>query len=164
MLQPTREDAMRPIFFTALLFLTLARPTTGDGQAPVTGTLRQSAFEALDDRDWVRLSSPALGRRQGRMLEQSPTELILSSEPQPVRIPTATIDTLWTRGYSTKTGAIVGALLGAGVGALAAASLGESDTDRGALWAVSLGGGTVGGGLVGMLIGTALPRWKRRFP
>jgi hypothetical protein len=74
------------------------------------------------------------------------------------------IDTLWTRGHSTKTGTIVGAPLGAGIGALAAASLGESDTDRNALWAVSLGGGTVGGGLVGLLFGAALPRWNRRFP
>jgi hypothetical protein len=63
-----------------------------------------------------------------------------------------------------KTGAIVGALLGLGIGAVAATSLGESDTDRTALWAVSLAGGTVGGGLIGMLIGTALPRWNQRFP
>jgi hypothetical protein len=79
-------------------------------------------------------------------------------------VPAVSIDTLWTRGRSTKTGLIVGALLGAGIGAVAAASLGEGDIDRQALWAVSLGGGTVGGGLVGMLIGAAVPRWKRQFP
>jgi hypothetical protein len=80
------------------------------------------------------------------------------------RIPASTIDTLWTRGYSTKTGALVGALLGAAIGTVAAASLGETDVDRTAFWAVALGGGTVGGGLVEMLIGTALPRQNRRIP
>ncbi len=152
------------LIFTAILSLFLAAPTLGSGQADHPGPMRQSAFETLKDSQWIRLASPELGRREGRLLQRSPTELILSPEPQPLRIPSASIDTLWTRGYSTKTGALVGALLGAGIGAVAAASLGESDTDRTALWAVSLGGGTVAGGLVGMLLGTALPRWNRRFP
>jgi hypothetical protein len=154
---------MRPIF-TALLSLFLAAPTAGIGQAQLAGGVRQTAFESLQDSQWVRLTSLELGRRQGRLLQNSPRELILSPEPQPLRVPAVSIDTLWTRGRSTKTGLIVGALLGAGIGAVAAASLGEGDIDRQALWAVSLGGGTVGGGLVGMLIGAAVPRWKRQFP
>ena len=154
---------MRSIF-TVILLILVATPTQGSGQAPGSSAVRQSVFETLNDSQWVRLVSSELGLRQGRLLQRSPTELILSPEPQPIRIPSATIDTLWTRGYSTKAGAIVGALLGAGIGVLAATSLGESDTDRTALWAVSLGGGTVAGGLVGMLIGAALPRWNRRFP
>jgi hypothetical protein len=154
---------VRPIF-TAILLILVATPTRGSGQAPGSSAVRQSVFETLNDSQWVRLVSSELGLRQGRLLQRSPTELILSPEPQPIRIPAATIDTLWTRGSSTKTGAIVGALLGAGIGVVAATSLGESDTDRTALWAVSLGGGTVAGGLVGMLIGAALPRWNRRLP
>jgi hypothetical protein len=154
---------VRPIF-TAILSMFLAIPTLGSGQAPATGAMRQSAFETLKDSQWVRLASSELGRREGRLLQRSPTELILSPEPQPLRIPATTIDTLWTRGHSAKRGAIVGALLGAGIGALLGATLGETDTDRTAFFAVSLGGGTVAGGLVGMLIGTALPRWNRRFP
>lgn len=152
---------MRP-GFTAILLILVATPAQGSGQAPGSSTVRQSVFETRKDSRWVRLVGSDLGRRQGRLLRGSPTELILS--PEPLRVPAATIDTLWTRGYSTKQGAIVGALVGAGIGALAAASLGESDVDRTALWGVSLGGGTVAGALVGMLIGTALPRWNRRLP
>jgi hypothetical protein len=134
---------MRPTF-TAVLSLCLATPTFGSAQAPATGPVRESAFESLRPSQWVRL--------------------LLSPAPEPVRVPAASIDTLWTRGYSTRTGGIVGALLGLGAGALLAASVGEADVDRNALWAVSLGGGTVAGGLVGMLIGTAVPRWNRKFP
>jgi hypothetical protein len=154
---------MRPTF-TAILSLCLATPTLGSAQSPASGPVRESAFESLHASQWVRLSSAELGRRQGRLLQHSATELILSPAPEPVRVPAASIDTLWTRGYSTRTGGIVGALLGLGAGALLAASLGEADVDRGGLWAVSLGGGTVAGGLVGMLIGTAVPRWNRKFP
>lgn len=154
---------MRPIL-TAILSFFLSTPTLASGQALVTGPMHQPAFETLKDSQWVRVASSELGRREGRLLQRGPTEMILSPESQSLRVPLASIDTLWTRGHSTKTGALVGALLGAGIGALAAASLGEQDTDRAALWAVSLGGGTVGGGLVGMLFGASLPRWSRRFP
>jgi hypothetical protein len=128
--------------FTAIVSMFRATPALGSGQAPATGAMRQSAFETLKDSQWVQMASSELGRREGRLLQRSPTELILSPEPQPLRIPATTIDTLWTRGHSAKTGAIVGA----------------------AFFAVSLGGGTLAGGLVGMLIGTTLPRWNRRFP
>jgi len=154
---------MRPIF-PAILSLLLVAPTLGTTQEPATGPVRAAAFESLHQSQWVRLSSPESGRHQGRLLHRNAGELILSHRVEPVRIPATTIDTLWTRGNSTRTGAIVGALLGLGLGAVAAGSLGEGDIDRNALWAVSLGGGTVGGGLIGMLIGTVVPRWNRRFP
>ena len=156
---------MRPIL-TAILSLFLATPTLGTGQAPAAGPKHQPAFETLKDSQWVRVASSELGRREGRLLQRRPTELILSSGagPEPLRVPAAAIDTLWTRGHSTKTGAIVGALLGAGIGALAAASVEVYDTDPAAVWGVSVGGGTVVGGLVGILLGASMPRWERRFP
>lgn len=40
--------------------------------------------------------------------------VVYQPEPQPLRIPAASIDTLWIRGYSTKMGSPVGALLGGG--------------------------------------------------
>jgi hypothetical protein len=40
--------------FTAILSIFLATPTIGSGQAPVTGAMYQSAFETLNDSQWVR--------------------------------------------------------------------------------------------------------------
>ena len=149
---------------TLILSLVLAAPTPGDAQSEATGPLRESAFESLHQSQWVRLSSSESGRQEGRLLQRGAGELILSPQLAPVRIPGMTIDTLWTRGHSTVAGGVLGAFLGLGAGAILAASVGEVDVDRSALWAVSLGGGTVAGGLVGLLIGTAVPRWDRRFP
>jgi hypothetical protein len=139
-------------------------PTLGIGQTGGTSVMRQSAIESLHDSQWVRLTTPGLGRSEGRLLARNPTELILSPAPRTVRIPAADIDTIWTRGSSTRTGLLVGALLGAGLGVVAASALGEADVDRGTLMAASIGLGTAGGGLLGALFGTAVPRWKRSYP
>lgn len=111
-----------------------------------------------------RLASPGFGRREGRLLSRNPTELILSPAPRPVRVPAAEVDTIWTRGTSTKTGLIVGALLGAGLGLVAGSGLGEAEVDRGTLMVASIGLGMGSGGLLGAIFGTALPRWKRSYP
>jgi hypothetical protein len=142
----------------------LMMPTPGIGQTAGTSVMRQSEIESLHDSQWVRLTTPGLGRSEGRLLARNATELILSPAPQPVRIPAAEIDTIWTRGSSTGTGLLVGALLGAALGAVAGSSLGEADTDRGGFLALSIGAGAAGGGMLGALFGTAIPRWKRSYP
>lgn len=114
----------------------------------------------------VRLSSSALGRRQGGLLGRGATDIVLSPEPQPIRVPATSIDTLWTRGSSSKTGAIVGGVLLAGFGVLVVTSInqGESDYETGKAAGVLGLGGAVTGGLLGALIGSAIPKWSRRFP
>jgi hypothetical protein len=52
----------------------------------------------------------------------------------------------------------------AALGAVAGSSLGEADTDRGGFLALSIGAGAAGGGILGALFGTAIPRWKRSYP
>jgi hypothetical protein len=152
--------------FALLLCLLIALPGASQAQGSIrTDGPRQSAFESLKDSQWVRLASPEVGRREGRLLEHGATELVLSQELQPLRLPATTIDTLWTRGHSTRTGAIVGAVLGAGIGILAGTQLGEQDEDKNARWYGGWGAaGMVAGGLVGVLIGTAVPRWHRQYP
>lgn len=63
-----------------------------------------------------------------------------------------------------KRGPIVGALLGAGLGVVAGSALGEADVSRGELMVGTIGLGMAGGGLLGALFGTAVPRWKRSYP
>ena len=107
----------------------------------------------------MRFTSPGFGRQQGQLLERSPTELVLSAPGQPLRVPASTIDTLWTRGTSVKTGAKAGALIGVALGA----GLGMAHNT---VEAMALGGGIGlgGGGLLGALIGLNIPRWHRQYP
>ena len=93
-----------------------------------------------------------------------PALAILSPAPEPVLVPAAEIDTIWTRGYNTKTGFIIGALLGAGLGVVAGTALGAADPERETLMVGTIGLGTAAGGLLGALFGTAVPRWKRSYP
>jgi hypothetical protein len=148
----------------------LILPGLGRAQTPGGPRLdsdRQEVFQSLEDSQWVRLAGPGLGRREGRVLEVTPTEIVLSPEPEPLRVPATGIDSLWTRGHSAVRGGIVGGLLLGVLGAVVGASIGEEGGDDynpgfGAL--VLGGGGAVGGGLLGALIGSGIPRWHRRHP
>ena len=75
---------------------------------------------------------------------------------------------LAVRGRHTRTGAIVGGVIGAGFGtfvAIIANALCETDSCRGAgpfLIAIPAFGS--GGALVGAAVGSAFPKWKRVYP
>ena len=129
----------------------------------------QSAFERLADSQWVRLAVPHVaGRYEGRVLQHSPDQLVLSAEPEALRVPATTIDTLWTRGNAGLTGAIVGGLvlgtLGAALGAAYVGETTENDftTAEGALFVggIGLAGGAILGGITGLFI----PKWHRQYP
>ena len=161
---------MHPALATMTLCGLLILPGLGGAQTPGGPRLdsdRHRVFQSLEDSQWVRLAGPGLGRREGRVLEVTPTEVALSLEPQPLRVPATSIDTLWTRGHSAVRGGIVGGLLLGVLGAVVGASLGEEGDDDynpgfGAL--VLGGGGAVGGGILGALVGLTIPRWHRRHP
>jgi hypothetical protein len=156
---------MRPPFLAAVFSASMAWTPPSSATAQQL-TQQQTAFESLADSQWVRLAVLGVGRQEGRLLERTSDQVVLSAEPQPLRVPATTIDTLWTRGSAVKTGAIVGALtglaLGVGVGLLASET-GEdiSRTDA----ALILGGlGLGGGAILGTLTGLATPKWHRRYP
>jgi hypothetical protein len=101
------------------------------------------------------------------VLEVSPTELVLSPEPQPLRVPATSIDTLWVRKHSAVRGGIIGGVLLGVFGAVVGASIGErgdDDYNPGFTALVLGGGGALGGGLLGALVGLAIPRWDRQYP
>jgi hypothetical protein len=157
---------MPRVTLAAALSLLTVLPSPARAQGPLDAEARQVVFQKLADSQWVRLAGPGTSRVEGRLLGRGPAELVLSSEPQSIRVPATSVDTVWTRGTSVKTGALVGALLGMGLGvALGVAACGQdhdcSERD-GALILGAMGLG--GGGLVGAGVGLAIPRWKRRYP
>ena len=129
---------------------------------------RTPAFTALQDSQWVRFTSTSLYRHRAIFLAHDGPELVVSADPEPLRIPATSIDTLWTRGNSAKQGAIVGSILGALAGVAAGLHYGATTTEHDfstGQASLLLGGiGAAGGGLLGTLFGLSLPRWKQRFP
>lgn len=131
-------------------------------------TERQTAFESLSDSQWIRLKVPHVaGRYEGRLIQRGPDHLVLSADPEPLRVPATTIDTLWTRGNAGVTGAVVGGLFFGALGAaLGASAVGESTEDvTKAEGALIVGGvGLAGGAVLGGLIGLFTHKWNRRYP
>lgn len=115
----------------------------------------------------LRVETTSLTRIEGRLLRTTGDTLFLSAQGSETVVPLPDLHVLWHRGRATKTGAIVGGLVGAvGLSILFQALSGLSD-EPGAggspvLWGVALGG--AGGALVGGVIGAAIPKWHRRYP
>jgi hypothetical protein len=161
---------MRTILMVAVFLVQPVLSAVGSAQAPHEsgGGPRHLTLQTLADSQWVRLAVSGLGRRDGRVLERDDGVLVLSPGPQPIRVPATSIDTLWTRGTSAKTGVIaggvIGVLLGAGLGALAAEMSDEHDFNTAEAMVAGAGVFGLGGGLLGVMIGSAIPRWKRQYP
>ncbi len=163
-----RASPRRTQFFTALLSVALAGTLFSSATAQQIAT-PQAAFESLADSQWIRVKVPNVaGRYEGRLLQRSPDHLVLSAEPEPLRIAATTIDTLWTRGNAGVTGAIVGGLvlgtLGAALGAAAAGESTEEDITTGEGMLFVGGIGLAGGAILGGLIGLATHKWHRQYP
>ena len=147
-----------------LLSLLIVFPTLGVAQTPQPIPAQPLMLEALSDSQWIRVSSTGHARREARLLEYSATEIVLDLEPRPLRIPVTGIDTLWERRTASKTGALVGGLLGAGIGVLVATQAVEKgETPPADYVGVFAIGGAVGGGLLGALVGLAFPKWHRLY-
>ena len=161
---------MQRIVPTITLCGFLILPSLGSAQTPGGPRLdadRQEVFQSLKDSQWVRLAGPGLNRPDGRVLEITLTEIVLSPEPQPIRVSATSVDTVWTRGHSAVRGGIIGGLVLGALGAVVGATSGDPGGDDYApgFWGLILGGGgLVGGGLLGALVGSGIPRWHRQYP
>jgi hypothetical protein len=146
-----------------LLSLLIVFPALAVAQTPQPIPAQPSMFEVLSDSQWIRVSRTGHARREARLLEHSATEIVLDLD-RPLRIPITSIDTLWDRRTASKTGALVGGLLGAGIGVLVATQAVEKGETPPADWIGLFAiGGTVGGGLLGALVGRAFPKWHRLY-
>ena len=161
---------MHPIKRIAALCGILILPTFISAQSTAGPRLdieRQEVFQSLKDSQWVRVASTDLGRRDGRLLDVTPSEIVLSPGSEPIRVPATSIDTVWTRGHSALQGGIAGGLLLGALGAIMGLTAGDPGGDdyNPGFWGLVLGGGgIVGGGVVGALVGLGIPRWRRQLP
>ena len=129
---------------------------------------RDSAVTRLETGQQIRITAEGMARLVGNAGVVSHDTLDFAQDDMVRRIPIQAIDTLWTRGRATSTGAIIGGVTGAVLGMLAGAvgaGLCEYDCSStgGAVAVVGAIGAVAGTGL-GALIGAAIPKWKRRFP
>ena len=158
----------RRLLAAGLCMLTMTPAVGWTQDTPVSLGPRAPAFSALQDNQWVRFTGGGVLRHQGILLAHEGPELVVAGKPEPLRIPTTSIDTLWTRGNSAKQGAIIGSIAGALAGVAFALHYGATTTEHDfstGQAALFFGGiGAAGGGLVGTLFGLSLPRWKRRYP
>jgi hypothetical protein len=141
------------------------------GQGPVNrDSVWAAALARLSPRNTIRVHRIADGRIEGSFTRASATTLVLAGTPEPMESPLATLDSLWVRGNSAKTGAIIGgislAVAGAALGAFAnevACQDEGGDPCPEAIPVLGLAGAATGG-LLGALIGLAIPRWHLRVP
>jgi len=146
-----------------LLSLLIVLPSLAVAQTPQPIPAQPSMFEVLSDSQWIRVSRAGHARGEARLLEHSATEIVLDLD-RPLRIPVTSIDTLWDRRTASKTGALVGGLLGSGIGVLVATQAVEKgETPPADYVGVFAIGGAVGGGLLGALVGRAFPKWHRLY-
>jgi len=132
---------------------------------------RQAVIRALHVGQRLRIEQPGGARLEGAFSAASGDGLVLAGDLRPAQLSGSDIDKLWVRGRATKTGAIVGGIVGLLAGVGYGLLVGEvicnnedCNADTGAVVAaVGLGGALVGAG-GGALIGAAIPRWHLRFP
>jgi hypothetical protein len=136
-------------------------------QAQMTGaadTARQHALARLQPGTEIRVSE---NNRvfQGTLRRLTPNQVILAEEGTKHSLMLRSFDTLWVARRATGKGALAGALVGLGIGALvgAGAAPGGSDTPPGAYAAIYGGIGLLGGALLGVVAGSSR-QWERKYP
>jgi hypothetical protein len=111
-----KESPLRFSFMATLILLVLAATAGGAAaQAPTPAAVsaHQATIRALRDSQWVRLVTPTFARQEGRLLSHEHDALMLDRGADSLlHIPAMDVDSLWVRGTSWQTGAVIGSVLG----------------------------------------------------
>jgi hypothetical protein len=137
-------------------------PNIAVGQAPI-----DSALGRVRAGDVIRVRTLDGRLAASRLIALDGAPLHFRLRGQPVPVPVASVDSLWVRGHATKLGARVGAALGAiGFGLYLgwACSDPEVGVSPGTCVVLAMPIGGLAGGILGLLVGSAFPRWDLRFP
>lgn len=140
--------------------LAMARPASAQAN-PVLGQIDSGKYvrARLDpDRTLTGRFVPVGDGRLGIRHDAGATDTLRLAELRELSV----------RGRHTKAGAILGGIAGAGFGtfvAIVVNGLCETDDCRGARpFVIAIPAFGAGGALVGAVIGTAFPKWKRVYP
>lgn len=129
---------------------------------------RDSAVARLNTGQQIRLSGVAMHRLVGKAGVAANDSLDLAQDDAVRRISIPAIDTLWVRGNSWPTGAVVGGVVGGVLGSFAVLAVaGTCEYDCGSATVQAIGGALLGAAIgvpLGALIGGRFPKWKRRYP
>lgn len=127
-----------------------------------------AALARLGAGQRVRLVGGEVGFVDGSVLSSSATLVTLRTDHSTITVSAPRIDSLWVkRGTHAGTGALIGALVGGVVVGAAFSHICErgsvcnNQTEATAFGALA---GAVPGGLLGALIGLAVPKWQLRLP
>jgi hypothetical protein len=132
---------------------------------------RRAVIRALHVGQRLRIEQPGGARLEGVFSSVTRDSLVVAGDVGLAQLSDSDIDKLWVRGRATKTGAIIGGIVGLLAGVGYGLLLGEvicnnedCNADTGVVVAVlGLGGAAVGAG-GGAVIGAAIPKWHLRFP
>jgi hypothetical protein len=136
------------------------------GQTPPPPDLRLLSLRALHAGQAIRVSGHDLGTVSGSVQGVHDGALWLHDQPQDRQVSIAQIDSVWVGRNRARTGAIVGGLIGGVAGVVAVSGktcqVGDSACLSGGILESTVI--TVGGLLLGALIGSGTRSWQLRFP
>ena len=157
---------MRQLLLTGLVLAGLfPMPGIAQVSAPDLSQKRSKAIARLKPGSLIRVHAQSLGEIVGRYHSSASDSLFISDNMGESGVPIAAIDAIWVRGRATWKGAKIGGIVvgavGTGVGIVAVSGC------DGAACIFDLPilgvGGVIAGGLVGAGLGTAFPKWHRRY-
>ena len=142
--------------------------TTNRQEAPVPDKL-EAAISTLKIDEQLRLSITGSERIKGPYQGYGDDGVCLAADELQRCISASEVDALWVRGRATSTGAIVGALVGGIAGGIGGYGMSQNSffNEPAApptpyIAAGAMLGACVGAGL-GALVGTAFPKWHRKY-
>ncbi len=141
----------------------LAARASGQASPP---DLRALSLRSLQVGRSVRITGRDIGTLSGPFVEVREGALWLRGQPANRNVPVAGIDSVWVARSHAATGALVGGLIGSVVGLVAISGKSCPLGDNGCLGGAYLesAGITLGGLLVGALIGSGTKSWQLRYP
>lgn len=135
------------------------------GQSAAAPDLRVLFLRSLEAGRALRVSGHDVGTITGSFAEVRDSALVFGGQSGR-RVPIAGIDSMWVSKGHASTGAIVGSVVGLVVAIVAISGktcqIGDTTCQSGAYLESS--GITLGGVLVGALIGSGIKSWYLRFP
>jgi hypothetical protein len=165
-------------FLLLIVALAVAPPSTY-GQEAVPAEARARRFESvLKVGDPIRAFPVADAPVEGRLLAPWPGSRLRidagGTGMETIELPRAVLDSLEVGRHRGSSGAVVGGVVGAGLGLLLVQAIGDlvcdapdddcdSEPDAIAWIGFGTGGAALGGG-IGWLIGKEMRRWERVFP